>query len=509
MKDGSKLFWPCLWGLISCIFSTVATLRGPAIPTGDSMSYMNCGRALTESGEYSFPYYALVEGGGLVLERLEPNTVWPPLTSLILAGCLHIGFTLPVALTLVIVVFAGTSVYLSWIWAYTVTKSVRGANVVAAFITCNWAIHYWVQKSFMAEGVFLTVSLATSLLLVKLVEREQSFSFARCAVAGLCLSPAYYIKSAGPAFLLAGAILPLATNGAWAARFMRSVTIGGFAGLGALPWLIRNLSYNTIGSAGAGPLPNAIVVSVGELLRVFVPYHGPYAESRWTLALAAAFVGFIALWCVCVAAGRSQHNLQRWRLESLRSPALAFSVIYPVAFIAVILFAMYVLPIASHIEMRYWMEIVPFFLPAVWVGVRTAMSYCHSHWLVVSRVVVVLLLILIFGANVREIVRNRARDWSFVPRDQQRIRSELALALHGSKFPVRFLSNRNVKFEALTGITAWKMEIVLEAEKASYCFVEFSPAVNGTMSFDTQTIRPPTGWLRIGTIADMTLYRAQ
>ena len=70
---------------IATVFYWFIVEKGVKVPTGDSMSYVNCSKIIYEYNEHSFIYSTLKPDGSLNIMGFEKNTVWPPATSFILA----------------------------------------------------------------------------------------------------------------------------------------------------------------------------------------------------------------------------------------------------------------------------------------------------------------------------------------------------------------------------------------------------------------------------------------
>lgn len=475
------------------------------------MSYMNCGKLLAETGEYSFPYYSLGENGKRNLEISEPNTIWPPLTSFLLATILWLGLSTKVAICAIIVAFSGTAIFSSWLLSYRITKSICASNIIAILIMTNWAFRLWVQLSFMAEAIFITVTVVNALLLSNLFEKKELQRSIQYLLAGLCVSIAYYIKSAAPAFLLCSCATPFFLKMNSKERVKMIFWLGLGIALGIAYWLFRNLSFHTIGSAGSGPLPNAIVTSTFELLRIFVPFHGSYVASSVTIAFAMTFalLFFYLITLLFIKKECQQHCFVHFMKYYSSNPAFVFSLLYCVLFIAVILFAMYILPIASHIEMRYWLEIVPFAFPLGWVFFRHLISKLSGFHILHAKTIASLLIAVVLIANLREDVRNHNREWNILTGEQVALRKEIANIMKPVGFPVRFQSNQPVRFETLTGLTSWTIvdnDINTRTYLGKYCFVEFPELTPKAMNMDKDVRKAPYHWKVIGMTGEMAFY---
>jgi hypothetical protein len=496
--------YPFLWAIICAIISIFAISKGPAIPTGDSLSYFNCAKSLEANFSHSFPFSELDQTGKSAIVYFEPNTVWPPATSFSLFLLLKLGISKYLGLQILIILFAAISIGLTWKLARLITESNLASNIITLQLMTMWAFRYWVAESFMAEGLFITFSIIPPLF-VSAINNHSNIKLGSFLVAGFLFSLTYYIKSAAPAYILAGWISVFIFSKQDKVKNLFLFSIG--AAIGVLPWLLRNLSHGTIGSAGSGPLPNTIVLSITEFIRLFIPRHGNFLESKVIVISAGLFllsIGFIAL-LVILKKDELKRLINTFNEFSKHNYLFLFTWIYVLIFVVVLMISIYVFKKTSFIEMRYWMELMPFIMPSVWIfmrgiyhnqiGIRRKLIYRISMGL----------LSLIIVLNVFEGIRNEKRIWNRLPISQEANALEIRHSLGVNK-NVRFFSNNHVKFETFSGLTDWdKVNDTLDF-KGVFCYVVFPPEPINTMLLEAKVESPPAGWVKISSLKDMEFY---
>lgn len=501
----NKTIWyPFVFAVIGFILSIFANLEGPSIPTGDSLSYYNSARSIASNRIFSFPFYELSSVGEIKMVGQEVNTIWPPATSFFLSLFAMVGFNLFYSLILLISIFTFLSVYLIWRLSYALTNSHKAANLVSFMLLSMWAFRYWVESSFMAEGLFISVTLIAPLYLFQINSKE-NLKIVHFVVYGLLLSMSYYVKSVAPAFIIAGLLTILIFSPTRKFKFLVGTSFGIF--LGVLPWLLRNLSYGTIGSAGSGPLPNTVILSITEFIRLFTPRHGNFMESKITVIGAGLFLIAIPLIFILSL-------LQKGSIKSLLNMIdrvfktnilLIFSIVYSFVFVIILIVSIYVLQKTSFIEMRYWMELLPFVLPSVYILLREIYSTKDGMIRKLLFYIPLSVYILSVTLNIFESYRNTNRVWNRLPLNQAANAYEIHKTL-GLNKDIRFISNSHVKFETYTGLTDWERVIDSVAFKGVYCFAAFPPEPFNTMVLDSKVSTPPIGWVKILTLNDIEFY---
>jgi hypothetical protein len=496
--------YPFLWAILSAIISIFAISKGPAIPTGDSLSYFNCAKSLEINFSHSFPFSELDQTGKSTIVYFEPNTIWPPATSFSLFLLFKLGISKYLGLQILIALFAAISIGLTWKLARLVTESNLASNIITLQLMTMWSFRYWVEESFMAEGIFIAFSMVPPLYIASL-GNHSNFKLGNLLFAGFLFSLTYYIKSAAPAYILAGCMSVFIFSKQ--NRFKNLVLFSMGAGIGVLPWLLRNLSYGTIGSAGSGPFPNSIVLSVTEFIRLFIPRHGNFLESKIIVISAGLFllsIGFIAL-LVILKKDELKRLINAFNEFSENNYLFLFTWIYVLVFVVVLMISIYVFKKTSFIEMRYWMELVPFIMPAVWIFIR---DLYHNQINIRKKLVFGTstgLLSLIIVLNIFEGIRNEERVWNRFPISQE----SNALDIHhslGLNSNVRFFSNNHVKFETFSGLTDWGKVNDTFDFKGAFCYVAFAPELENTMLLEAKAATPPEGWVKISSLKDMEFY---
>jgi hypothetical protein len=505
-----KLLYPIGFALLCISLSFMGIYEGAGIPTGDSLAYLNCGKSLASKSEYSFPYYFLDNTFSLKFDFSEPNTVWPPLTSFILSLLLKLGLSVSIAVKFMIVFFAGTSIFFSWLFTNRILKSTYASNIVSLLIISTWAFRYWVQLSFMSESIYLTFTLGISLLIFEFFHKHTKRSIILLFILGIIISIPYYIKSAAPSFLLASLISVLFFGKSRKEKSISFLFISLGVFTGAIFWLLRNLSFNTIGSAGVGAIHNSFFISILELLRIFVPYHGAYFENKFTIVLAGAFLLLFSLLTFGIFCCNKNFitKLLNFFKSNLANPAFTISFFYCISFVVVTFFAMYVLPKASHFEMRYWMELIPFAYPIIWLTLRQLINSAETYFIIPFKTLGYLILFVVLLANVKEDYRNNSKSLNRLNTNHAQKRLKIGNLLK-PYLPLRFYSNKNVKFETLTELTCWKFDYKSTYDpgfNGKYCFVKFKDSNIESLDLVKTDQSIPTGYKYIGTIDEVEYY---
>lgn len=449
-----------LLSIVATCISAYSIIEGPRIPTGDSMSYLNCAQSIATSQEHSFPYFALSKDGNRNLIYLEKNTIWPPATSVVIALQLKLGISVVNAARNLILFFTFSSVLLCFIFSYKICRSETLSSVITVVFFSMWTFHYWIAVSVMSEGLFITVTLLSSIYLITIFDSSK-FRLLNFFLVGLITGSTYYIKSAAPAYILACGLAILLSNVDWSKRLKNSILYGLGACLVILPWLLRNLNLGTVGSQGSGPRSSAIFDSLLCFVRLFIPKHGSFFESKWSIA---AFIICLLILIFVLLVGVQQlksinHNFRNSIKPILENQGIRLSFIYIFCFIAVMIFAMVVLPLASHIESRYWMELYPFVIPTLVMVFRSIKLPNSTKYGKLQYIGLVVITSIIFISNVIEIQKNRKKSWIILQSDKSRLTERIKLSeslqLDG---PAIFSSNHRVKFEVKTGLTSWSVD---------------------------------------------------
>ncbi len=491
---------------VAIVVSWFIVKKGVKVPTGDSMSYLNCSKVIYEHNEHSFIYSTLKPDGSVNIMEFEKNTVWPPATSFILALLQKTGIGLYYSAIIFVLFFTFTTVFFLVIFSNMITNSEVASIVIALLFSFSWNFFYWVGVSVMAEGLFLTITLISALLLIRHLSSVKDSKKINLFLIGITFGFSYLIKSAAPAFIFSGTLLVFLNYKTLKEKILYSFIFGIGVLVPAFPWLLRNLQLNTIGSSGSGPTKHAILESTLNLLRLFVPRHGGYFESNSTILFAFLFiVSLLFILTLPIVRKRLIKPALTSTLNNIRNDnKFKFVLIYLVFFIIVMLFSMYVIPLAINIETRYWMEIFPFIVPFFYsISMTFYKIYDLKYKHLVNRIFIFLAILICFS-NIFEICRNIEKDWITLNDDAERakIRRELSIIINSDK-NVRFTSNKPVDFEVKTGLTNWPD---LDYNDSNLnCFVEL-PYSSNEMSLSNNKTEIPADYYHKITYKNIKFY---
>jgi hypothetical protein len=499
--------------LLGVLFATLITsisfislLKGVSIPSGDSIANLESSRVQAISFEHSFGHFELDSTGNASLAIKEVNTIWPPSASFSVAVLQQLGMSSHGSIFLFILFFTFTSTYFSWLFNFRITKSSKTATILTLVFVSLWGFRYWIATPFMPEGIFITMTMLSALYIFSLFKSEQNVPFYKFIFAGLLLSTTYYIKSAAPAFIAAGGLAVLFFRGTMLQKFTKLfwLSIGVLAG--ALPWLFRNISYGTIGSAGFGARSNALVESIVEFIRLFIPYHGPYTAQKYVLLLAAIFLILILFVLILI---REKLLVRKTFINFSKHHFLfIFSSLYIITFLGVMFAAMYILPLASHIEMRYWLELAPFLIPWAWYIFNHGSKYISYQKQKLVQKCLFALFVLIVGANIFESIKNEQKNWVYLPKDEEKKKMQLTIhKILGNQRNIRFLSTPGYRFETKSGLTtAWLKKGDTIPADGTYCFADYKEDWSKSMNYVPNNETFPVGWIKVGSVDEFDLY---
>ncbi len=501
------------FGLLGFGLSLLRMRAGPTIPSGDSVAYLESARSLLESQQHGWLIWQLAEDGGAVPlpGRFEVNTIWPPGLSALLAAAMWAGVDIQLAVRGLVALFAGLAAAGGFAVARLVTRSV-GASVILTLLYLGlFAVQWWVVESWMAEGLYLAVTFG-GIVLFHRVATAATLSSAIFLPVGLLFSSVYYLKSIGPGFMMAAVASVLCLRH-WPVR-RRIVCAGWLAvgcGLGAAPWLLRNLSLGTIGSGGVAA-PDAVMKSLLDLGRLFVPRHGAFTESVRAVVMLGLFV--LSLTGIVVAlslpAGRGARARRFFTQIEEAGPGAVFALVYMVAFIAAVA-AGVKLDKTGWVEARYWMEIGLFFLIFAWLAARVGLAELTGLARHALRASVIVAGVVIAVANLAETGRTASFTRLRVPEEPQRKRARAELVrLLGPVGQLAFVSNEKYRFGIETGLTA--SSSVEEAQRrmgenksTRFVYVAY-PESKPTMTLVSNPSAVPPGWTAVGKVGEAAIH---
>lgn len=500
------------FGLLGFGLSLFWVRAGPTIPSGDSVAYLESARSLLESQQHGWLIWQLAEDGGAVPlpGRFEVNTIWPPGLSALLAGAMWAGLDIQLAVRGLVALFAGLAAAGGFAVARLVTRSVAASVILTLLYLGLFAVQWWVIESWMAEGLYLAVTFG-GIVLFHRVATAANLSSAVFLPVGLLFSTVYYLKSIGPGYMMAAVASVLCLRH-WPLR-RRIICAGWLAlgcGVGAAPWLLRNLSLGTIGSGGLAA-PDAVMKSLLDLGRLFVPRHGAFTES----GLAVVMLGLFGLAVTGIAAalalpaGRAARVRRFFMQIEDAGPGAVFALVYTVAFVAAVA-AGVKLDKTGWVETRYWMEIGLFFLMFAWLAAQAGLAELTGlarHGLRASGLVAAVVLVVANGAET-------ARTASFarlrVPDEPQRKRARAELVrLLSPVGQVAFVSNEQYRFGIETGLSASvTVEEALrragEAKPVRFVYVAY-PVTKPTMALVSNPPSVPSGWKAVGKVGEAVI----
>lgn len=354
-------------------FTWIINKNGLALPTGDSGSMLISSQSLYTEGKYGWPSYELSNDGSVCIAHSAPNTVWPPSCAAIIVSLRYVGFTEIKAVRIFVSFFAGLTFSLVYLLAFRITNRQWLSIGITITMASMWNSYYWIIHSFMPEGIYISFTVLSTLLAISVLEKVRSKNVKphHFILLGFVTGLTYYIKSAAPAFILSliMSFLILSKSENYKMSWRQIMLFLTAIALTSMPWFLRNFNIGTIGGAGVAS-PTPIRDSLFSLLRLFVPKHGSYFENKITLVFALLFVLIVALMFFLTFKRSIKNFVNKSTYKAIISkilitPAYLLSILYCFTFVIVILFAIYVVPKASHIETRYWLEVFPFAIPVI------------------------------------------------------------------------------------------------------------------------------------------------
>lgn len=476
-------------------FTWIINLKGPALPTGDSGSMLISSQALYSEGNYSWPTYEISNEGSVSIVHSTPNTVWPPSCAAVIMTLRKAGFSEITAVRIFVSFFAGLTFSLVYLLAFRITNRLLVSLAISMTMASMWNSYYWIIHSFMPEGIYISFTVLSTLLAINVLEKVRSKNVKphHFILLGFVTGLTYYIKSAAPAFILSlvMSFLILSRSANYKMAWSQIMLLLTSIAMTSLPWFLRNLSIGTIGGAGVAS-PTPIRDSLFALLRLFVPKHGSYFENKITLVFALIFVLIVALifflsFKRLIITFLNISTYKKVISKIVTTPTYLLSILYCCTFVIVILFAIYVVPKASHIETRYWMEVFPFAIPVI---LSVVLSQSNKRLQNYSRSVKYLLyavVSLIFISNLLEITRNQRQVWTILKSEehQKRFRKTLIEKLETSK-NVRYTTNYGNQLFADSGLSYWDVRDTLDSSNKNLnIYLEYTVEQTKTMSLGT------------------------
>ncbi|MBI5800791.1 MAG: hypothetical protein HZA92_08735 [Verrucomicrobia bacterium] len=504
------------FGLLGFALSLFWMRAGPTIPSGDSVAYLESARSLLESQQHGWLVWQLAEDGRAVplAGRFEVNTIWPPGMSALLAGAMWAGVDIQLAVRGLVALFAGLAAAGGFAVSRLVTRSAAASIILTLLYLALFAVQWWVIESWMAEGLYLAVTFG-GIVLFHRVATTANLSNAIFLPVGLLFSSVYYLKSIGPGFMMAAVASVLCLRH-WPLR-RRIICAGWLAagcGVGAAPWLLRNLSLGTIGSGGLAA-PDAVMKSLLDLGRLFVPRHGAFTESGRAVVMLGLFglavIGIVA--ALALPAGRAG-RLRRLvaRIEEA-GPGAIFAVVYSLTFIAAVA-AGVKLDKTGWVETRYWMEIGLFFLMFAWLAAQVGLAELTGLARHALRASVLVAGAVIAVANLAESARTASFTRLRVPDEPQRKRARAELVRMLSPVgQVAFVSNEQYRFGIETGVSASAtVEEALrrtgETKPVRFVYVAYPAETKPTMALVSTPPAVPSGWKVVGIIGEAVIHHS-
>lgn len=484
---------------------------GPTIPSGDSVAYLESARSLLESRQHGWLIWQLAADGRAVPDGFEVNTIWPPGLSALLAGAMWAGVDIQMAVRGFVALFAGLAAAGGFAVTRLVTRSGAASVVLTLLYLGLFVVQWWVLESCMAEGIYLAVTFG-GIVLFHRIASAPGLTSAVFLPVGLLFSTVYYLKSIGPGFMLAAVASVLCLRH-WPVR-RRIIGAGWLAmgcGVGAAPWLLRNLSLGTIGSGGLAA-PDAVMKSLLDLGRLFVPRHGAFTESGRAVVMLGLFglavIGIVA--ALVLPAGRAARARRFFTRIEEAGPGAVFALVYTVTFIAAVA-AGVKLNKTGWVETRYWMEIGMFFLMFAWLAAQVGLAELTGMARHALRGSVLVAGVVIAVANLAESARTASFTRLRVPDEPQRKRARAELAgLLRPVGQVAFVSNEQYRFGIETGLSASvTVEEALrrtgESKPVRLVYVAY-PDTKPTMALVSNPPAVPSGWKAVGKIGVGVIY---
>lgn len=500
-----KFFIALLFFIIGLSTSVYQNKNGTAIPTGDSGSNLISSQHIYEKGEHGWPSYVLENDGKLVLVKSEKNTVWPPLTAALVAGLQFLGLSQYWAVFIFTTFFAGLALACCFLFAHEVTKSIQLSTLSTITFFSLWGFQYWISKSYMPEGLYISMTIIIGLYFINLL--KTSVSLWKFIWLGVLTSTTYYIKSAAPAFMISvvlAAFLYFLKSGIVSSLKQLLGLVFGVI-MGALPWLYRNIMIGTIGGAGAaGNAP--ILQSILSFFRLFIPYHGAYFENKVTLfglgffLLVVGVLGYIFI----------RRWIRKFSFSSLKmlldKPADLLAMSYLFSFLFVILIAIFIIPKASHIEMRYWLEIYPFWVPVLLATLSSLYSDFNKQTRNLIRGLSFALFVFLISFNIRETAKNLKKDWTIIRTESKQLAFRKTLSNIFPNKRITYFSNYGNELFAQSGLSYWDTRDSIASNNQVQVFLHYRLDNKNGMTLGNISAPPPKGWKKYGKITDFDIY---
>jgi hypothetical protein len=500
-----------LLGLLAAGWSWFRMWGGPTIPSGDSVAYLESARSLLETQRYGWLVWELGGNEQLRPGSFEVNTIWPPALPALLAGTLWLGVEPQLAVRCLVALFAGLAVATSYGVAALILRPGPLAMGVTLLYAGMFEFQWWVVESWMAEGIYLA-AVGGGIVLFHRMARESTPAPAFLAL-GLLFSVAYYLKSIGPAFILAAGVSMLALR-QWSLgrRIVCATWLAAGCAVGALPWLLRNLSYGTIGSGGQA-IAHPILQSSLDLVRLFVPRHGPYLQSPRTVVLLGlfAFGGLVLAGALILPRGRRGRAVEWLSRIEAAGPGAVFALVYLLVFVAAAS-AGVALEKTGWIETRYWMEIGLFLLAFAALAVRTGAALLEGLPARVVRPAAWVVVACLFVANLWEFAHTWPQTRLRLPTAMQQsdVRRDIVRLLPPAE-RFAFVSNERYRFGVESGLTASfsEAEAVRRAggrERLQLVYAAYPLDRQMDMALVKTPPTVPAGWVEVGRLGAMSLH---
>lgn len=494
--------------IIGFCTSIYQNISGTAIPTGDSGSNLISSQSILDNNVHAWPSYLLEKDGSLKTIMSEKNTVWPPLTASIITSLRIFGLSQFNAVFIFTTFFAGFVLFCAYLFAFEVTNSILLSTLSTITFFSLWGFQYWISNSFMPEGLYVSITLIIALFYIKVMKSNHSLG--KLLLLGLITSTTYYIKSAAPAFMMSvniAAFLYFLKSGFFSSIKKTSAIVFGIV-IGALPWLYRNILIGTIGGSGAaGHSP--VLQSILSFFRLFIPYHGTYFEKVHTMVGLVLFtlliltIGFIFI-------RNSSKSFSWFNFKScLNNPPYLISLSYIFSFLIVIFIAIFIIPKASHIEMRYWLEIYPFIVPFV-LSILANRFYTYSLKIKKQiKVLSIILFTLIVVFNLTETHRNFSKDWTILRTQEVQMQFRNKLCKLFPNKTITYFSNYGNELFVQSGLSYWDTRGIIPNDSNNVqVFLSFKPSNNVLMTL-SKISEPPVGWEKFGEVNNFDVYIEQ
>ncbi len=502
--------WVAIFGIIGFAASFVLTMDGPNLPSGDSVNLVQSAKSISASGVHGFPTFGMKEDAELVMIDTKPNTVWPPMMSAATAALTGMGIDLQSAVRWQTVLLSALTLMSCFILSCEITRSIVGGVATTTLLLILFPFRYWLLEGFMAEGIFISTTVLCVVAAHRLLQKATVPSWWQLILLGAFAGTTYYQKSVAPAFIVSVPLMVLLKSGKLAdrVRICTSYFMGSFAI--CLPLFLRNLSLGTVGGSGPGARTHAMAESALSLVRLFVPRHGAFTESTRAIVMGGLLLLLIGLFSLLIIWKLPQRKICLGSLaRTLRMgvPARLLSICYVGMYILAVLAALYLVPKASHIETRYWMEMAPFFMPVCWWLMTAVIERIDPLFRKVAIVLVALGLVNVVAASLIEqgrtagFQRNILQSGSHQLEMRQKICRMLSVA-----GDVAFISNQGYRLETETGLTSVIEEHAKRLEGVHVAYAAYPEESASSMSLVKNPPQPPNGWKLLGIVGEISIY---